>query len=1178
MKKSKLFGSRLVENVYVPKTPKVIMFSDSDSIIRQTFDEGDLLDANSIRNILLKGGFNQGGSTHNPGQVQPGSSGDYDEVKKLINALDQRINKTDDNVSINRVDISSNSSQIRDIRNIITNMHISSALYVGEVEPSTKDVLWLDTGDGVTLDSSNIEELNKIKEALKDIYSNMGIINKIILHGAVAGNSTSSARQMIMNTATPLKPTEIKDDPKVEDDGSIKPNKYGIEPTVNHISIKMDTASNFSRNRQNLIDGELLYYTDRKKIALYKDGKFVIVSSIDSGSGSGSGSGISVEDLYATELTHLKFTDGDKQYLVSVDKSGKVSVRNISNKVTSVGNPESSWKVYVNHLLCINSVYCGGENNTKGVCSHSFVELANASDDDINLNGLMLLYTDGELYGEGHEGFKWKTLRLDGIIKAGSTYLVRGAQCNDDKSAFIDVNTYDQIWEENGKPVGFNQEHSSFYLCVCDVEHNWVYDAQGQPLHKGDLKSPWNKQFTYQGYIDSCGFGTGSVYEGKSTFLVNSKDNVNDCVYVRWFMLEPSKQGNKAYGSRNTTALWTYINVNTQTQYTGNVPMYYYTDNIKQRFTPKASWEGKNFFTNKTSFDPFKPNALRCTFGIQATHDKSATQKLASRCFNWVSVGYYDEYLQYRKKGATEWTKVRSITKGAKENSEAINKFIDHYNRLRWRTPSGTWVTSHKVILHELLSEGDWEYQVCRYNNESYKSKIYTTTVKTSQDVQAHGFTFIQETDQQGFSWADYRPWHRSAGVIATEQFDFLVNTGDIAQNGNRENEWLDYYEALDIHIPNKTEMFTIGNNDLCSEHPALLTNGEDATSKFNHINVLRYFTFELDPNNDYSFEWNGNKYPLYSLYSYNYGPYHFVCLNSETAEASSKTYNNGIADASFAQAANAKIETWLLKDLGVNDTAQHDFKHVFVYMHEMPFTMVTWQFMGGKSGREGSHLNTYNSNGKYRFSRLFKRLGIRMIFGGHKHTYTLSKPIYDAPEGYITDQNKASTAVDLFGDVDDKLSRIPVIQVTRAQDINKNNKWARYELVDKITAPTYVMSQATGYKLVSNKEQPSGDQFQIPWLLSYFKAVTNATSPTENKKQHYPMYIKYTVNLNSIVVEAKQIHGVWDVNEDKNTAKFDMNNQIANVNAVSMTVDNALDTDKQAYGVTNTKTYTITL
>lgn len=57
MKKSKLFGSRLVENVFLPKTPKVIMLADNDSI-NQHFEEGDILDANSIRKLILK--LNQG--------------------------------------------------------------------------------------------------------------------------------------------------------------------------------------------------------------------------------------------------------------------------------------------------------------------------------------------------------------------------------------------------------------------------------------------------------------------------------------------------------------------------------------------------------------------------------------------------------------------------------------------------------------------------------------------------------------------------------------------------------------------------------------------------------------------------------------------------------------------------------------------------------------------------------------------------------------------------------------------------------------------------------------------------------------------------------------------------------------------------------------------------------------
>nr|DAY15131.1 MAG TPA: hypothetical protein [Caudoviricetes sp.] len=53
MKKSKLFGSRLVENVFLPRTPKVIMLSEIDTIDRH-FEEGDILDANSVKRMLLK--------------------------------------------------------------------------------------------------------------------------------------------------------------------------------------------------------------------------------------------------------------------------------------------------------------------------------------------------------------------------------------------------------------------------------------------------------------------------------------------------------------------------------------------------------------------------------------------------------------------------------------------------------------------------------------------------------------------------------------------------------------------------------------------------------------------------------------------------------------------------------------------------------------------------------------------------------------------------------------------------------------------------------------------------------------------------------------------------------------------------------------------------------------------
>ena len=60
MKKTKLFGTRIIENIQVPRTPNIIMFDNYDSVDNKKFDQGDLLDANSIKKIIKNGG--SGGS------------------------------------------------------------------------------------------------------------------------------------------------------------------------------------------------------------------------------------------------------------------------------------------------------------------------------------------------------------------------------------------------------------------------------------------------------------------------------------------------------------------------------------------------------------------------------------------------------------------------------------------------------------------------------------------------------------------------------------------------------------------------------------------------------------------------------------------------------------------------------------------------------------------------------------------------------------------------------------------------------------------------------------------------------------------------------------------------------------------------------------------------------------
>lgn len=1058
--------------------------------------------------------------------------------------------------------------------------HSLPKIYIGSNEPEDKTVLWIDPEDDSTLDLAEDETIKNMQEAIKQLQANQKLLNRVVNLGVIAGDSNNSVRVDISNSANPIKPEDAPED--VE--GGEKPDTSEVDHTVPAISVKMDTALNFAKNKANLTDGEMLFYTDKHKLVTYYNGRFYQAGT-GGGAGGGSGAGISLEDLYNSDLEYLIFTNGNSTYKVQASKDGSLIIRKYSGEQTTISNAQldASWGVYVNYLLHINTVFCGGNNTEGTACSHNFVELANGSNEDINLNGLMLLYTDGT-ESDGN-GFIWKVLELQGTIKAHGTFLIRGARCNTDKASFIRVSECDQEWLDDNSPIKFNQGKASFYLAVGNPATHFVYDADGNDLATNALRSPWIKKSAYVGYIDSVGFGTDSVGEGATHITLQPTDDWSDVMFVRWYMFEPAKQGNKAYGKRKTTTEWTYINLTKEDEYRGNSIQYYYPDYMKQRFAPQVSWKHKDFFTNKNIFDDKKPNMLNITFGIQATTDEANGVK-ASRCFNWVSVGYYDEYLEYRKKGESTWTRVYSITPTDPNNTAAINQFIDHYKRLRWCTSNGTWVTTHKVVLSGVFDRDVYEYRVGRRGDSSYQSDIYEFTVRDNSEV-TH-FTYIQNTDQQGFNWAEYQAWKRALYCMSkNEGPDFTINTGDITQSGNRENEWLDYYDGRQ-YMRNVEEMFTIGNNDLCGHDATQLTDGNDATSKYNHINILRYYTFELDPRNNYSFLWGDNQYPLYSIYSFNYGSWHFVSLNSQIAVASSKTYkgyesDTYAGDATYANAANAAIEAWFTKDLQLwqnTDSEPSDCKKCIVYMHEMPFTMVTWSFMNGSSSRAGSHLNTLNNNGLYRFSRLFKKYGIRLVMGGHKHTYTFSKPIYDAPDGYINSSHKPDGSIDFMGEVTTAASRIPVIQVTSASDIDKtmDGVFARYEVVDKINAPFYVMSQATGYKLVSNKEQPSGPQYTIPWLLNYYKAKTNAASPTENKAQHLPMYVRYEVSDTEITITAIQVQGVYDVNIDKNTASYDMNNQLPTLTPSEVTLSQITDADAKAYGVTDKKSFTIKL
>lgn len=150
--------------------------------------------------------------------------------------------------------------------------------------------------------------------------------------------------------------------------------------------------------------------------------------------------------LQETPVNQFMFTKDQKTLKTIIDANNQIITVETNDMITEPGSKLESWNVYVDHLLCINSISCEGT-----MCSHNYVELGNGSKKDINLNGLYLLYTDCSKRLESDIGYVWQYLPLTGVIKAGSTFVIRGKQTNTIKGSMIKVDSSSTKYDFNNQ-------------------------------------------------------------------------------------------------------------------------------------------------------------------------------------------------------------------------------------------------------------------------------------------------------------------------------------------------------------------------------------------------------------------------------------------------------------------------------------------------------------------------------------------------------------------------------------------------------------------------------------------------------------------------------------------------------------------------------------------------------
>lgn len=825
------------------------------------------------------------------------------------------------------------------------------------------------------------------------------------------------------------------------------------------------------------------------------------------------------------------------KYTLMVDNDGKLYTLDESSVPAKTALSTSS-KIYINEL------YCGGKDaneHTINYCSHNFVEISNLSNKDVNLEGTSLQYAIS--------GTDWAVLPLKGVIKAGSTFLIRGAQCSvmDSPLTKIKVNTYDMEWyTEDGKLITFDANVSGKFYLAYNLEKCPIaspYDSAGTKVDPQAV-----------GYIHLVGIkgsGTCDGFEG-SPYSANGGLK-NSRLFKRYYNMDGGAKAIKKDNARNNATEWNYVDLTKEDgELIPNIEVY----------TPKASFEGKTIFFNKTKLSNTKPSMITCSFGIQATDAGNG----ATRCFNWISKCSDANYIWIRKKGSITWNVANGVESFfVGDNRE---KYIEEpYNRIIKEYSDHSVIVVNKFIISGLTAD-EYEYTAGAKNRDNSPNTerctdIRTFTVRTNSDVNANGIKFVQTTDQQGFLWDEYILWAAAADVIEKEDLDnsiqFMVNTGDMTQNGNRMGEWLDYFNGKNAYLNNMEEMATIGNNDLCHRNLYEYSNADD-NDKIWPENITFFFTFELDPENLPKFKGADNiDYFIPSLYSFNYGNTHFMCLNSEIkpkTESGEYGYNFGVDGVFYPQ-----IKKWCENDIEKNKNVWN-----VAYCHEMPFTIlipaVTAEPTTDRSG--GSQLND-NSKDKYWFSEFCQTHDIRLVFGGHKHTQATSWPLVEnvtytpinktnerkvdsmhpiivVDENTIKEFNNATTLKEYEGRKypdswfeGDSLKTDYANMVKLSSFIFKDNLPESVNYFDKeglsVNPVVYAMSQASAYKHTSNKELPGRNN---PWLRYYFP-VDNADKVNPNQK--FPFYTIWTITPEKIEGKVRKVFGAFN-----DSGKFDIN------------------------------------
>lgn len=472
-------------------------------------------------------------------------------------------------------------------------------------------------------------------------------------------------------------------------------------------------------------------------------------------------------------------------------------------------------------------------------------------------------------YGEYMQ--PWKVLELRGEVKPYSSFLVRCAQHSDPyrRSTRCKILDFDMSWD-----IPISENGFKVLLTVGTEASKFTNPA--------NTDGSWTRA---TGYINMFAVGGEDT-----TRIIDGYEKTYMHLANKYRMLKRRYSEDLIYAFANTGD--NGDNIDYVDMRTADLEVY----------APRSSKYGQwDYSYDQTPLDTSAPNVVNVGFGENGD---------TTRTFTWQSQPTDKGFIKYKKKGEVEW-----ITQAS------TKKFVAH--------PDHVDVTVHSVIVKNLEPGNTYVYKV---GYEGRWSDEYDLEVKAVTDQSS--IKMLWTTDQQSWNDMEYSAWGKANEFLErTEDYDFIINTGDRSQNANRSFEWREYFGAAKNNLSTHVEMSTVGNNDLIDKLYS------DAYTYYSTVENAAY--------------------P--SVFSWNYGFVHYICLDSNIL-------TDPLDSTKFIRGATEQIE-FIKKDMA---KAGNQKRWVIAFMHESCYTIVRVAKMQP-------------------FIDALYDAGVDLVLCGHHHCYTRS-------------------------------------------------------------------------------------------------------------------------------------------------------------------------------------------